>query len=320
MFAKLKDKSKAIGKFIAEKAYFFMLGIAVLLLACGELPFFDRHPHWQIFVKEVAFALIIAMLFSFTIEKYQRQEFVKLVNKEREDLKKDIFLYAYGHEIGDQIRLAMKADILKCPFQKENMRLDWEFSEKPKSPEHVIVKKRQTYILRNTTPSKQAYTFQFTQFSASEQDVLASKVFECLKVQTEEKGEQAFKEKQMSASGTAPHEHTLTKQFPLGPNEHMEVFFSHTETRRKCGDDTWESMHPVVGVTEILLRVNEPLNLTISAACKGKSLETTAQHDPPRLFVYRTKEGLLPYQGLLFSWSPEKKNDQIRSHDVAHDS
>jgi len=309
-FIVLTRKTGMIVNFIAAKAYYFLFGLAVVLLGSSELRFFEHHPHWQIFVKEVSFALLIAMLFSFTVERYQREEFVKLVNKERDDLKKDIFVYAYGHDIGDQVREAMKADILKCPFQKENLRIDWEFSEIAGNSEYILLKKRQIYTLRNTTPTRQDYTFRFLQFTASEQDVLVSKVFESLKTQTPTKGHQ-FKETDLSFTGKEPHERSLEQDFTLGPNEPMEIFFCHTETRRKFGDDSWESIHPIVGVTEIKMLVNEPLRLEISAACKGKPLETTAQHDPPRRFDFRMKEGLLPYQGFAFSWSPVKPKTQV---------
>jgi hypothetical protein len=305
----LQRRITAVAGFIAENAYYFMLALAVILLGVSELRFFEPHPHWQIFVKEVAFALLIAMLFGFTVERYQREEFVKLVNKERDDLKRDIFVYAYGHEIGDQIREAMKAEILKCPFQKEDLRIDWEFSEIPGRSEHILVKKRQLYTLTNTTPSKQNYQFKFTQFSASEQDVLVSKVFECLKVQTSKEGQQ-FKEGQLSFDGHAPHESTLSKDFDLGPNERIEVFFCHRETRRKFGDDNWESVHPVVGLTEVKIVVNPPLQLDISVAAKGKPLDTTAENEPPHRFAFSIKEGLSPHQGLAFSWSPARTKEE----------
>jgi hypothetical protein len=319
-FIALRRKLKIIGAFIAKNAYYFMLALAVVLLAASELRFFEPHPHWQIFVKEIAFALIIATLFGFTVERYQRQEFVKLVNKERDDLKRDIFVYAYGHEIGDQIREAMKADVLKCAFQKENLRMGWEFSEISGDGDHVLVRKQQIYTLRNTTALNQTFTFRFSQFSASEQDVLLSREFEILKVKLSS-GPQQFTEDQLTYTALTPHQRILTKGFDLGPNEQMEVFFSHKETRLKFGDDSWESIHPVVGTTEVTFLVNEPLCFEISAVAKGSPIDTTAPDNPPRRFEFRLKSGLLPYQGLAFSWSPNKaKNEQKRDAPVKSDN
>src|ERR1700722_5252851 len=90
MTGQTRNQDEAIIDFLQRYSYLIMGAIAVVLLAVSELRFFyDHHPHWQIFVKEIAFALIIAVLYGMTIEKYQRQEFVRLVNKEREDLKRD---------------------------------------------------------------------------------------------------------------------------------------------------------------------------------------------------------------------------------------
>src|SRR2546425_7544827 len=88
-----------------DHAYIVLVALGVGLLAIAERQFFyEWHPHMQMFLKELGFAALIAALFGLTIERYQREEFVKLVNREREDLKRDIFLYAYGHMLPDPIR------------------------------------------------------------------------------------------------------------------------------------------------------------------------------------------------------------------------
>src|ERR1700678_2699959 len=107
----------------------FMMLVGVLVLAILERPFFhDGYPHLQIFFEELAFALILAGLFGLTIERYQREEFVKLVNTERADLKRDVFLYAYGHPLHEQIRSEIRHRVLECPFHREKVRLDWKAS------------------------------------------------------------------------------------------------------------------------------------------------------------------------------------------------
>src|SRR5437763_144955 len=89
----------------------------VIILGITEHTFFSQyHLHWQMFLKELGFAAVIASFFGATIERYQRKEFVQLVKSEREVLKQDVFLYAYGHDIHEDIREEIKEKVLKQPL------------------------------------------------------------------------------------------------------------------------------------------------------------------------------------------------------------
>src|SRR6266403_2111649 len=80
-----------------------LLGVSVLLSV--QLPYFQEvHKRAAVFVEELAFALILAGLFSLTVEKYHREEFRKFVIVERRKLKRDVILYAYGHSVTQENR------------------------------------------------------------------------------------------------------------------------------------------------------------------------------------------------------------------------
>lgn len=146
-----------------------LLGVAVLLVA--QLPFLELHLESRIFVEELAFALILAGLFSLTVEKYHREEFRKIVITERNQLKQDVFLYAYGQSLNQQTRQEIR-DLLECPYYRKYLRLNWQLSPVPSMTDKVRVVRRFTYIQKNATMQPKPYQYRLyhnTAASAIEQ-------------------------------------------------------------------------------------------------------------------------------------------------------
>ena len=287
-------------------------GLGLLLLA--EHPGFEKHPHWQIFTKEVAFALFIASFFSVTVERYQREEFVKLVNQERRLLQSDIFLYTYGYDVPKEIREEIKESVLEEPLYRQDLEIDWEFSPIEGTSEFVELKKKYTYTLVNGTRETLKDRFQFTQISAAEHEVLTETEFVVLKLERDGKTE-AFKQSEMEEdrTGQHPHRRRLIKEFEVGPHKSVKIHYVLREPRRrKHADDFYSVRQPLVGQTKIRVRVNPPLKLNVAVACKMKELTTATQHDPPTWYAWVLNQGVLPYQGFMFGWSPmdEKAPDQ----------
>jgi hypothetical protein len=309
----------SLGIWLRNKAFWWLIGLGVLILGLTERPFFyDLHPHWQLFIKEVAFAFIIASIFGLTVDRYQREEFVNLVNQERGDLKRDIFAYAYGHTLHDQIRNEISVRILNCPFHREDLILEWEFSADNARPDYVIVEKRQRYILKNNTHQAQTYPYAFTQITASEKESLVVNEFLHLKLRREnEEKVTTWTSKDMTHTPVPddPHVRTITTKFELKPLESVEIFYAVKESRRIYADDSYAPRIPQVGKTSVSVRVNEPLCLDVSAACRAKALETRAEHQPPRRYCWELDEGLLPHQAIAFSWSPRKENKVAATDD-----
>ncbi len=146
-----------------------LLGVAVLLVA--QLPFLELHLESRIFVEELAFALILAGLFSLTVEKYHREEFRKIVITERNQLKQDVFLYAYGQSLNQQTRQEIR-DLLEYPYYRKDLRLNWQLSPVPSMTDKVRVVRRFTYIQKNATMQPKPYQYRLyhnTAASAIEQ-------------------------------------------------------------------------------------------------------------------------------------------------------
>src|SRR5437870_2405127 len=143
-------------------------GVAVGLLWLIEIQFFMCHPHWQLLLRELAFALIISSVFGLTIEQIQRKEFVDLVNKERRDLQQDVFLYAYGSNLPEQIRQEIRSSILTKPFYRRDLGIDWEFSLFKDSVELMEVQKHYSYTVVNNSLAPTDWLFAFIQTGADD--------------------------------------------------------------------------------------------------------------------------------------------------------
>jgi hypothetical protein len=144
-----------------------LLGLSALLLI-GQPFFVYEHPEARTFIEELAFAAVLAGLFSLTVEKYHRQEFRDFVIREEDKLKQNIFLYAYAHNLSDQTRQEVR-DLLECPFHREQLRLEWRMTAIPDKPDKIRVVKTFTYIQKNGTMQPKQYDYRLHLNTASTQ-------------------------------------------------------------------------------------------------------------------------------------------------------
>lgn len=286
--------------------YWLTMSIGVIFLFILERPFFyDRHPHMQIFFEELAFALILASLFGLTVEKYQREEFVALVKNERVDLKRDVFLYAYGHTVPDQIRQEIRNTILDCPFHREKLRIDWKVCDSKTGDGSVLIEKRYAYSLANDTKEQQEYHYALTQVTADRG--LRGVHSHSVKIRRADKSEKILQSKPTEVDDD--HLQTLETVISMNPGEVIEVCITMVATRRNYGDDTYSSKHPVVGQTTINFRAEGGLAFKASASCKGNKCAIRTDDDRPNFYAWEINEGLLPYQGIVIGWSPMVEQD-----------
>jgi hypothetical protein len=276
-----------------------LLGLSVLLSV--QFPFFQvTHQRSGVFIEELAFALILAGLFSLTVEKYHREEFRKFVLIERRKLKRDVFLYAYGHAIAEQTRQEIKDHILDCPFQRDRVRLEWTFTPVEGETNKIRVAKTFSYTQRNGTKLPQKVTYKMHQNTTN---TVLAQVAGTPSVTIRHNG-------RIVTPTRAPGEHKdktaldleLTEE--LKPDEEIEVSLAVSEKRELTGDDSYSSRHPIVGLTFVTARVEGGLNLAVAAYCKSAPLGRRIEDNPPHTYAFEIRDGILPFQGIMLSWSP----------------
>jgi hypothetical protein len=269
---------------------------ACVLLSVQVVPFFEEHKRGAHFIEELAFAMILAGLFSLTVEKYHREEFRKFVIAERDKLKRNVFLYAYGHNVSEQTRQEIR-DLLECPFHREQLKLTWQFSHIPNVPDRVRLIRRVTYIQRNGTMQPKPYSYKFHYNSAATAlERVSGEPIQTVKIRRKGKAD-------INLNGLSGELETDGIE-TLQPGEELEVSVTLTETRITTGEDSYSSRHPIIGTTFVTISTDNQLKLKIEAYCKGKKLRTRADHVPPDYNSWQLDEGTLPFQGILVSWSP----------------
>jgi hypothetical protein len=288
---------------------------SVALIWAIEQPFFVPHPHLQLFSREVAFALLIACVFGLTIERIQRTEFIRLVTEERNTLKRDVFLYAYGSNLPEQIRQEIRNSILNQFFHRYDLVIDWEFALS--SGDLLSVKKRYSYTVFNNSTETQTWQFSFVQIGADDIKSVASSRFDCLRV-TRANGTKTFRLDESNSAATAeepklksespegqPHTKKISMPVEIKPQEHVGIYYEVSNMRRYFGDDKYHSREAVVGITKVKLRF--PPGFDVQVCCKTRPLHPAPDDDPPTRVSVTWEEGILPFQGVTISWSKKEE-------------
>jgi hypothetical protein len=288
-------------------AKFWIFGVLISLLLLIESKHFAAYPDMELFVKEFAFALLISCLFGLTIEKVQRTEFIRLVTEERDALKKDVFLYAYGSNLHEQVRAEIRSGILESPYYRKNLVIDWEFCA-PEDDTHLCIKKRNSYTLVNNGSEEKDWNFKFTQIGADDLKGIADGQFVVLKVTRETGDTKVYKEadmqKELDDPGH-PHMRQIGTIIRLKASESVAIFYEVMQTRKLYGEDKHSSKDAVVGITKVKLRFPAKSEFEVTVSCKTKSLHQAPDSDAPTLYSFEYQGGLLPYQGISISWSPK---------------
>src|ERR1019366_3595547 len=314
---KATDKDQ---KFLTGIQFLWVLAIvlALALLRLIDSPLFVCHPHWELFLRELAFALLIASLFALTIEHTQRKQFVDLVNEERKALQKDVFLYAYGSNLHEDIRQEMRSSLLEQAFYRHGVSIDWEFSPASNNAELMEVKKRYSFVVVNTSKDPREWMFNFFQIGADDLKAVTDAKFVRLRVtrriggSNPETTEYQIGDMKVEVDQAQPHTKKFYKPFTMEPEEEMGIYYEVGNMRRLYGDDTYRSKEPVVGTSRVRLRF--PPNFEVQVACKGmKPLNAAADNDPPTRYSLEWTGGLLPHTGFSICWS--RKGDVVKAED-----
>lgn len=299
-------------KFLTGVQFLWLLAIifAFALLRFIDSPLFMCHPHWELFLRELAFALLIASLFALTIEHTQRKQFVDLVNEERKALQKDVFLYAYGSNLHEDIRQEMRSSLLEQAFYRHSLSIDWEFSPADHNAELMEVKKRYSFVVVNTSKEPRDWAYSFTQIGADDLKAVTDAKFLRLRVTRRigsanaQTAEHKISDMKIEVDASQPHTKKIYKLLPMEAEESMGIYYEIGHMRRLYGDDKYTSKEPVVGVSRIKLRF--PPNFEVQVACKMKPLKSAADNDPPTRYSLEWNGGLLPHTGFTISWSKKE--------------
>lgn len=292
--------------------WFVSLVVAGTVLVVIGKPFFSCYPELQLFLRELAFALLLSAVFGLTIEQIQRKEFIRLVTEERDTLKQDVFLYAYGFNLPDQIREEIRNSVLKSNFYRENLVLEWEFSP-PDRDDLIQIRKRFSYTLVNNSSDAAVWPFRFSQIGADDTKAVEGTVFRFLKIRCSNGDIKQVPAAEMEEDRSNDQPHMKAYQTPItvGGHERVGIHYEIMQVRRLWGDDKFSSREMLIGTTTVRLRFPESPEFEVTVSCKQKPLRGAPDGDPPRVYCFEFDEGMYPHQGIVISWSI-KKDAQLK--------
>lgn len=141
--------------------YGSLLVISVAALITGyRLEHAFHQPFAAHLVNEFGIAGIVGLFLAFTFERLSTAEFRKVAQEERDEIKRDIFHYVYGHNVPLDIRDIIDNQILHTHFVRRNLSADFTLRliEAPDSPvRYVSVTRELSFELENLTDEPQPY-------------------------------------------------------------------------------------------------------------------------------------------------------------------
>jgi hypothetical protein len=145
------------------RIYGLLIIFSLALLAFGyELEQWGVHKLFVHFANELGIAGLVGFFLAITIERLSQEEFRKLAEEERAEIKRDVFYYVYGHEIPLSIRDEIDAHILKVPYVRRRVVMQYELEpvQDDKTKEwYVLTTFTMNYDLENLTTDEMKFPF-----------------------------------------------------------------------------------------------------------------------------------------------------------------
>ena len=145
------------------RIYGLLIIFSLALLALGHQLELWGIPRMIIhFTNEIGIAGLVGFVLAITIEKLSHDEFRKVAERERAEIKRDVFYYVYGHEIPLAIRDEIDAHILKVPYVRRGVVMQYELQpvqESTTNEWYVLATFTMNYDLENLTTEEFKFPF-----------------------------------------------------------------------------------------------------------------------------------------------------------------
>lgn len=319
----MSDRVKNSGNFglksLVTTYKLLSLGLALLLIAIIFVQFDPKQDlghilksvtTYALFFKELAFAIIIAVIISIAIEMVARAEFNEAIDKRMEDFQKHVFLHTYGRNISPALIGEIDIAIFQANFMRRNHRLVYRMKVIKTSeldPDDkdlpdisvVICDVDMSYEVENISASILDYPIKME---------VEKPPFEKLKRFTKIRsisinvGEPADEEINFdNLAGDTGSLMQFEKNI-AGIEPGAKIFVKGSWRMIKSLDDSevWRSILPSDGMT---LCVNLPKEAKVFGAHSLHRLPINTVRDGSDDYCeWRIPQAVLPYQGIIFWW------------------
>lgn len=105
--------------------------------------------------KEAFFAAFIALFIIVTIEVVSRREQIAMVEEATEEIQESVYKAIFKRQLDERVLEAVESTIFRAPVIREYSERAIKIESVPDSPDHVLLKIRQKYSVRNIIGSSQ---------------------------------------------------------------------------------------------------------------------------------------------------------------------
>jgi len=312
----VSDKKGKIFGF--DRDLFFILvimgfiGVVLLLVSIvigTSLEDGAEKPLYAIFFKELGFALIIAVLLAFSVERAMRSRHEKAAQDTMEAINKNLFKAVYDRYIPPEVFSEVERCLMTCDIVRKEYQIDYTLSyiehddfegiSQGDKDSHLKCDIFSKYVIENVTDSTTDVPIELHL-----EKPIDSALSKFLEVKSVSIGDWTIKGDQIKDYIEDAKEHLIFKtNKEISARGEVEVSMVARVVKRKVDAEIWASRLPS---NDITLRVRSPRGVEVFATANhSQSLKVSDSSD---FKVYELKHGVFPFQSVIFWWKESKVN------------
>lgn len=309
------EESNGRGIWSKDGALFWMMVSAfaigvVLILVYINAPIVDNGGTLSkslvyVFAKELGFALIIASILAFTVERATRRRHEDAAENTMRSINKNIFKAIYGRYIPEEVfseveRCLLTTDVVRKQYQidytldyiKEN---DYPRMTKDDKDTHLKVDLYSKYTLENTTNRHTEVPIEL-HLEKPIDDLLV----EYIQIESVIIGAIEFSKEEIEeickTHNTKEHVIFAHRQEMKG-RESIEVSMTAKILKRKVDAEIWASRFPS---SDITVRIISPCDISVMGTANHSQKLIERKMNGKQIF--ELKHGIFPFQSIIFWW------------------
>lgn len=278
-----------------ESLVYALLGsAAIICLLLSNVLRFYAQDWFTSLLHELGFAAIVALILTFTIERFSRERHAAEVKELTAGINRDLFHAVYGRHLPPGVFTEVERLLLAQRAHRSKLHVEYEFFDRP-GRSTFVCKLRVSYELFN--PSSEPVRCSVGMFVESPSDGRDTELCQVTDVTL---GKQKLARVEIDGVTTKGRFAVVfDKDVELGAGERLEVDIHGQLVKNVIDTELWTSQMPCDGLR---LTVRMPPGMNFEAR-SIHSQPLRELHSEQTMKVWRIDGGLIPQQGIAFWWA-----------------
>lgn len=266
-----------------------------------------------IMLKELGFALIIAIILIFTVERVSRQKHEEAADRLVEKINKNLFNAIYKRYIPNEVFAEVEAALLKSDVLRDKYEINYALAE----IDHKNFPNLREDDLKNHLQCTLLSSFNIQNITSKTIDYTVALHLE---VPIEERLREYVKISEMEIDGVALKPYELEKDeyfkitdthlifekvISIGPSEIKEISMKAKTLKRSTDMEIWASRVPSTGMR---VQVSVPETFRVEATANHTQALRKKKMADANSTIWYLDHGIFPFQSVVFWWQPEKSS------------